>query len=145
MNWNLEEAISYYKAQGAPRDQSALVSLLKEIQTENGGSIPTYTLSAIAEACAVKESFLLAVIRRIPSLRLGNTHTLELCSGPNCGKHTALAACAEQLCAASGGSVVLKYASCMRMCGKGPNLRWDGVVYHQANEELLRKLIQNNS
>ena len=44
------------------------------------------------------------------ALRLGNTHTLELCSGPNCGKHTALAACAEQLCAASGGSVVLKYA-----------------------------------
>ena len=27
--WNLEEAISYYKKQGAPSDQSALVSLLR--------------------------------------------------------------------------------------------------------------------
>ena len=34
MNWNLEEAISYYQKQGAPRDQGALISLLKEIQQE---------------------------------------------------------------------------------------------------------------
>ena len=27
--WNLEEAVSYYKKQGAPSDQSALVSLLQ--------------------------------------------------------------------------------------------------------------------
>ena len=30
MAWSLEEAISYYRKQGAPRDQSALVALLKE-------------------------------------------------------------------------------------------------------------------
>ena len=38
MSWNLEEAISYYKTQGAPADQSALIGLLKEIQQENQGT-----------------------------------------------------------------------------------------------------------
>ena len=140
MSWSLYEAISYYKTQGAPGDQTALVSLLREIQAENSGGIPKYTLSSIAEAYRIKESFLLAIIKRIPSLRLKDTHCLELCAGPNCGKHTALAACAEAL-RASGSNFTLKYVPCMRMCGKGPNLRWDGVLYHKANEELIRKLI----
>ena len=83
--WNLEEAISYYKKQGAPSDQSALVSLLREVQQENGGAIPKSALPAMAEGLGVKESYLLAVIRRIPSLRLSDMHTLELCAGPNCG------------------------------------------------------------
>ena len=138
MSWNLEEDLSYYKAQGAPQNQTVLVSLLREIQTEHGGSIPGYILSSIASAYGVKDSFLQAVIKRIPSLRLENTHCLELCAGPNCGKHKALAACAKEL--SSGGRFTLKFTPCMRMCGKGPNLRWDGVLYHGATEELLRKL-----
>ena len=142
MSWNLEEALSYYKAQGAPQNQTVLVSLLREIQTENGGSIPGYMLSSVAAAYGVKDSFLQAVIKRIPSLRLENTHCLELCAGPNCGKHKALAACAKELSAAGG--FTLKFTPCMRMCGKGPNLRWDGVLYHQATEDLLRKLAQND-
>ena len=36
MNWNLEEAISYYRSMGAPSDQNALIGLLKEIQRERG-------------------------------------------------------------------------------------------------------------
>ena len=40
MAWNLNESIDYYKTQGAPRDQSALIGLLREIQQENKGSIP---------------------------------------------------------------------------------------------------------
>lgn len=139
MTWSLEEAISYYKAQGAPRDQNALISLLREIQAENGGGIPQYFLPMVAEAYGIKESFLHAIVRRIPSLRLKNTHCLELCSGPNCGKHTALAACAERLCS-SGGNITLKFVPCMRMCGKGPNIKWDGTLYHRATEELLQKL-----
>ena len=46
MAWNLEEAMHYYKKQGAPRDQSALVSLLREIQQENNGSIPDLKVKA---------------------------------------------------------------------------------------------------
>lgn len=140
MSWSLEEAISYYKTQGAPGDQTALISLLREVQAESGGSVPQYSLPIIAAAYGIKETLLQAIIRRIPSLRLKNTHCLELCAGPNCGKHTALAACAEALCEGEG-NVTLKYVPCMRLCGKGPNIKWDGVLHHRATEELLRKLV----
>lgn len=139
MSWSLEEALSYYKTQGAPQNQNVLISLLREIQAEHGGSIPKYTLDAVAAAYGVKDSFLQAVIKRIPSLRLEHTHCLELCAGPNCGKHKALADCAKTL--SSDGAFTVKFTPCMRMCGKGPNLKWDGVLYHQANEELLRTLV----
>lgn len=142
MSWNLEEAINYYRTQGAPSDQNALLALLREIQQEFGGSIPEWTLTPVAEGYGVKTTLLLALIRRIPSLRLGDSHVLELCAGPNCGKHKALAACAEKLCAGTGGKVSLKFVPCMRMCGKGPNIRWDGVVHNSADEALLRKLLE---
>jgi len=140
MDWNLREALSYYKKQGAPRDQNALVSLLREIQQESGGSVPAYTLPVIAENYGIRESLLVAVIRRIPSLRLGDSHLLELCAGPNCGKHVQLAEYAEEL-QKSGCRVTLKFVPCMRMCGKGPNLKWDGKLYHKADKELIQKLL----
>lgn len=140
MDWNLDEAIAYYKKQGAPRDHSAVTALLKEIQLENGGSIPMAAVTRMAETLETKESFFLALIRRLPSLRLSDVHTLELCAGPNCGKHTALAAFAEKNC---GSKVKLKFVPCMRMCARGPNLRFDGKLYHGADEDLLRKLLGN--
>ena len=97
MSWSFEEAVSYYQKQGAPKDQAALISLLKEIQQENGGSIPVFYLAQIAQKYDIKETYLRAVVRRIPSLRLHNVHVLEMCAGPNCGKHTDLAALAEKL------------------------------------------------
>ena len=143
MAWDINEALAYYKKQGAPGDQHALVNLLREIQSEHGGSIPQYVLSVTAQTYGIKESLLLAIIKRIPSLRLSDRHLLELCAGPNCGKHSDLAELAEKLCAASGGRVTLKYMPCMRMCGKGPNLRWDGVIHHKATVQLLRELIES--
>lgn len=143
MDWNLEEALSYYKSQGAPADQTALVNLLREIQTHCGGSIPVYVLQTAAQVYGIKESFLQAVIKRIPSLRLGDAHQLILCAGPNCGKHTALAAYAETLAKASAGKIHLQFGPCMRMCGKGPNIKWDGTVYNGATTELLDKLTKN--
>ena len=140
MGWNLDEAIAYYKKQGAPRDHSAVTALLKEIQLESGGSIPMAAVTRMAETLETKESFFRALIRRLPSLRLSDVHTLELCAGPNCGKHTALAAFAEKNC---GSKVKLKFVPCMRMCAKGPNLRFDGKLYHGADEDLLRKLLGN--
>lgn len=141
MAWNLSEALDYYKRQGAPGDQSALISLLREIQMEHGGSIPKGLLPQIAAAYHTKEALLLALIRRIPRLRLSDVHTLELCAGPNCGKAAALAAKAEALCAANPGKITLKFTPCMRLCGKGPNLKWDGQLYHKADEALLEQLI----
>lgn len=142
MAWSLQEALNYYKRQGAPADQSALISLLTEVQQEQGGSIPNALLAEIAAYYAVKDTLLLAIIRRIPRLRLSDSHTLELCSGPNCGKAAALAACAEKLCAAHPGKIALKYVPCMRLCAKGPNIKWDGKLYHQAEEALLKKLTE---
>lgn len=140
MEWNLEEAVAYYKKQGAPRDQSAVTALLREIQQENSGSIPVTLVTRAAEVLEVKESLLLALIRRIPSLRLSDRHCLELCAGPSCGKHKALADFAEKNCA---GKVELKFVPCMRMCAKGPNLRFDGKLYNGADEKLLKSLLNN--
>lgn len=142
MAWTLEEALSYYRSQGAPGDQNALVNLMKEIQAEHGGAIPRHIPARIADFYSTKESFLLALIRRFPSLRLADTHVLELCGGPNCGKRTELAALAEELCRNRPG-IQLKFVPCMRLCGKGPNLRWDGTLYHKADEALLRRLTES--
>ena len=141
MAWDLEEAIAWHRAAGAPGDQTALIGLLREVQQESGGSSPRPALGRIAEVCGLKDSYLLALIRRIPSLRLSDVHVLELCGGPNCGRARALAALAEDLCAEKAGTVTLRFVPCMRLCGKGPNLRWDGVLYHEAGEALLRRLL----
>jgi len=29
------------------------------------------------------------------------------------------------------------------MCGKGPNLKWDGTLYNGADEALIRKLVES--
>ena len=140
MDTELNNILNYYKKQGAPGDQSALIGLLREIQAENGGAIPRSAITAAAEAYQIKEGILLALIRRIPSLRLRDVHELELCAGPNCSKAASLAAAAEKLQKEAG--YTLKYTPCMRQCGKGPNLRWDGKLYNGATKELLRKLVE---
>ena len=135
----MKELLDYYGKQGAPGDQTALVGLLRELQSEYG-AVPKWAVAEIAESYKVKESFLLAVVKRIPSLRLQDTHLLQVCAGPNCGKHTALAAEAEKLCKLKG--VELKYMNCQRMCGKGPNIKFDGKIYHKATPELLQELLK---
>ncbi len=135
----MQEMLEYYRRQGAPGDQTALVNLLKELQ-QTYGAVPKWAVTEIAESYRIKESFILAVVKRIPSLRLQDSHLLQLCAGPNCGKHTALAAAAEKLCKEKG--VELRYMGCQRMCGKGPNIRFDGKLYHKATEELLRELLK---
>lgn len=141
MSWNLEEAVNYYRGQGAPGDQNAVINLLREIQQENGGSIPKFMLTRSAEIYGIKEGFFLAFVKRLPSLRLSDTHLLELCGGPNCSKRAALAAFVEKTWGTKPKGFSVKYVPCMRLCAKGPNIRWDGKVYHKADEALLRELI----
>ena len=139
----MEEMLSYYKKQGAPHDQSALTALLKEIQEEHGGAIPSYLLPQVAEGLGTKESYLLAVIKRLPSLKLAEQKPLlELCAGPNCPKRANLAGFVEKTYGREPNAFTLKYVGCMRQCGKGPNLRWNGTVYNQADEALIRKLVE---
>ena len=137
MNFDLQEAIDYYRRQGAPGDQNALRNLLAEIQEAQGGAIPQYLLPRTAEGLGVKESFLLALIRRIPSLRLADVHVLEICAGPNCSRKGRLAELAEQY----RGRVEVRLVPCMRQCGKGPNLRFDGRLYNGADAQLLARLM----
>lgn len=143
MAWDMEEALAYYKKQGAPGNQNALIGLLREIQGQYG-AVPGHVLAPIAQAYSIRESLLTALIRRIPSLRLENVHCLEVCGGPNCGKQCALWEQAEALCKGKS-NITLKQVPCMRMCGKGPNIRWDGKLHHRADEALLRKLILEDS
>lgn len=138
----MHEIITYYQQQGAPADQTALVEMLRQIQWECGDGIPVYAVTEAAESLQVKESFLLAIIERIPSLRLTDTHCLELCGGPNCSKRAQLAAFVEKAYGRKPEGFTLKYVPCMRMCGKGPNIKWDGKLYNGADETLIRALVE---
>lgn len=138
MPWNLEEAMTFYRRQGAPEDQNALIALLREIQQENG-SIPASAPGQIARYYGVRETLVTALIRRIPSLRLSGGHCLEICAGPNCAKCAGLADYAEQI---APEGVTVKRTGCMRLCGKGPNLRWDGILHHHAGKALIRCLLE---
>ncbi len=142
MDWNWEDALAYYQKQGAPTDQTALVSLFREAQQASGGSIPRWFVGEAAGFYQVKQSYLLAILKRMPSLRLENTHTLELCGGPNCSRRADLAAFVENTYGRNPAEFSLKYTGCMRMCGKGPNIKWDGTLYSQANPALIRQLVE---
>ena len=136
MAWDLNEAMEYYARQGAPSDQSAVIGLLKEIQQEQG-SVSKADLGRMAEYYKTKEGLFLALIKRLPGVRLGNTHVLEICGGPNCSKRAKLADFAETLT-----GVTVKIVPCMRQCGKGPNIRFDGRIHNGADEALIRKLLE---
>ena len=136
MAWDLNEAMEYYARQGAPSDQSAVIGLLKEIQQEQG-SVSKADLGRMAEYYKTKEGLFLALIKRLPGVRLGNTHVLEICGGPNCSKRAKLADFAETLT-----GVTVKIVPCMRQCGKGPNIRFDGRLHNGADENLIRNLLK---
>ena len=139
MTWNLEQTLEFYRHRGAPDDQTVLVSLLKEVQTEFG-CVPMWLVEAISKEYGVKESLLLALVKRIPVLRLENTHLLELCGGPNC--RASLAPFVEKTYGKNPDGFAVKISGCMRMCGKGPNIKWDGKLYNRADEALIRRLIE---
>lgn len=141
MSWTLEEAMEYYGRQGAPGDQQALVSLLREAQEESGGMLTRQMIGEIAAYYQIKATLIEAIVKRMPGLKLAESgHTLEICGGPNCGKNRALAAYCEKKCKGVTG-LTLKFAPCMRLCGKGPNVKLDGTLYTGADERLIDRLI----
>ena len=149
--WTLEEAISYFKRQGAPGQQEVLVSLLREVQEENGNVIPDAALAEVAAAYGLKESYLMAIIRRYPSLRTAAApHRLEVCGGPNCARQNS-ARLQEWIEStyhvkpggiSQAGKFSYRIGGCMKHCGRGPNIKWDGQVVEQCTETLLRQLIE---
>ena len=145
MAWNMEEALDYYRSQGAPADQNALKNLLQEVQEENGGAVPGWVLPRIAEAYGLKESFLRAIIARFPRLRLENSHCLELCGGGSCGRKGKLLDFVEKTYGAHPDAFSLRVVPCMHMCGQGPIVRWDGEVHCGADEALIRALAEGTA
>lgn len=142
MNWNFDEALHYYRDQGAPGDQIALKNLLAEVQTEHGGSIPLWAIRRIADACGIRDSFLLAVIKRSPSLRVdAQGHLLELCAGSGC--RARLLDFVERTYGKNPQDFTVKLTPCMHLCGQGPVIRWDGELYCRADEALLRRLLDS--
>ena len=143
----MEDSIQYYREQGAPGDQQMLVYMLREIQQQRGGTLDHEALRAMGEACQVKESMLLALIRRVPGLRLSSApNRLEICGV--CPKGRALRAFIEKTWQVSSGGVCgeagfsYHVTGCMKNCRKGPSVRFNGTLYPQADEELIRRLIQ---
>ena len=107
-DWTLEEALAYYRRQGAPGEQGALVALLREVQEERGGALPAADLAEIAAALSLRDTFLSAIIRRYPGLRTEEApHRLELCGGPRCSGRGAarLAAFVEETYGVRPGGV----------------------------------------
>ena len=141
MHWNLEEALKYYQNMGAPRDQGAIISLLKEIQTEMG-CVPQWVITRAAEYYGIAPSLILALIRRVPRVRLENSHLLEICGGPNCPRKKDLMTLVEKRYGKNPREFTLRQVGCMRQCGKGPNIRWDGKMYNGADEDLIRSLVE---
>ncbi len=138
--FELKEAMEYYRRQGAPGDQNALVQLLTEIQ-QAYHAIPTSLLPEISAFYRIRESYLSAIIRRYPRLRLENTHVLEICAGPNCPRRADLLRLVEDTWGSKPAGFTIKTVPCMRMCGKGPNIRFDGQIFHRADLALLKKLL----
>ena len=149
--WDLNEAIEYYRKDGAPQSQDALIALLREVQEENEGVLPSYMIREIAKKLKIKESFLMAIIKRYPSLRLDSApNFLEVCGGPNCAKNNSaklMRFIMEKYKVESGGisekgKFAYKIGGCMKHCGKGPNIRWNGEVYNKMDEKKLVQLIE---
>lgn len=80
-DWNLTEAIEYYRGQNVSQDQQALIELLREVQSENGGSIPACALEEITAQLDIRPAILTAILKRCPGLRL-ELHRTALSSVP---------------------------------------------------------------
>ncbi len=148
-SWNLHEAVEYYKGQDAPQNQFVLVELLKEAQEHNGGVLTDCIIEDIAALLNIKVTFLNAVIKRYPSLKTAQApHRLEVCGGKNCAvngsaallKHIRGAYGAESGGISTKGGFSFKICGCLKHCGKGPNIKWDGEIYNAATPELIKKL-----
>ena len=133
--WTLKEALDYYRDAGAPSQQSALVELLREIQAEEG-LISDAALQAVCTAYGLRETFLNAIIARYPSLKTEQIrHRLVVCCGKSCGGRGSakLLELLERNWGIVSGQTVngiaCRTVPCLKHCGRGPNIQWDGTVY----------------
>jgi len=107
------------------------------------------TLKQIAQEYGMDIRLLNVLSHRIPSLHPAQVpYTMQLCR--TCKKAQELAAYIEREYGVKSGAVSQKghfsfeLVNCMKNCKAGPSLRWDGVLYPQADERLIRKLVHSD-
>lgn len=150
MQETLQEIALYYKNQGAPSDQSALLSCLREAQQACGGMLDAAAQQEIGAVLGVKPTYLQAVAKRISDLKLsGASHTLTVCQGVNCSRegksiHRYLE---DELGAKPGktflgGKWMYQTVGCQRACRTAPNVRVDGQLMTGMTLERLKEILQ---
>lgn len=139
--------IDYYRQQGVPGDQQMLIALLKEVQAAEGGILTKSALQEITVAYDLKESILLALVRRIPALKYEDIpHKLEICATCKCSGD--LRSYIEETLGVKNGTAnkeagfAYRTVNCMKNCKNGPSVRWDGVLYSRVTIDLLKKLMR---
>lgn len=142
---SLEDYIEQYRSQGAPEDQQMLIALMRDAQQIDGGALRQETLDRIASELSVPGSILNAIIRRIPMLRMADApHRLDMCGG--CDGAQELIEDIRRVYqvdkdgVSMKGRFVLRVTGCLKRCGLGPAIRWDGKTYDEADVELIRQL-----
>lgn len=151
MNQQLQETVLYYKQQGAPGDQAALLSCLREAQQICGGSLDLQAQQEIGALLGVKPSYLQAAAKRISDLKLsGAAHTLTVCTGVNCSRKGAdIRAYLEKELGAQNGKTFLggrwmyRVAGCQRACRTAPNVRIDGQLVEGMTLTKLKKRLES--
>ena len=133
----LNALLEDYRLRGAPEDQQLLIALLRDAQTALGGALTHTAVNQIARAYGVPPSMIMALIRRIPSLRLEDMlHRLEICQ--RCGAKLASKLDKQRL-AARG--VEVRMVPCMKNCKNGPSLKWDGELIPRAQVQQLADML----
>ena len=142
----IREMTDYYREQGAPQDQQMLIALLREAQEKQSGALSQDMLEAIAAAYQMKATLLQALVRRVPGLRMESArHRLEVCG--TCRQGAKLRDYIEKTYGVKSGGIceaagfTYHVTPCMKNCGKGPSIRWDGQLFSHADEALVRRLI----
>lgn len=148
MNPHVDEILKVYEGQGKPAGQEVILSVLRDIQ-EILGCIPKEVQEETAKRLGIKPSFLSAFIKKYPGFKEGSAgYEIQVCMGPSCGAGKALEilraveAAGEEKEREQGISVKIVRGRCTRRCGKGPNLKINGVLHHHMTPEQAAELIR---
>lgn len=148
MNLRVGEILKFYERQGKPAEQEEILFALREIQ-EVLGCIPKAVQEEASLRLGVKPSFLAAFVKKYPEFKeVSEKYEIQVCTGPSCGAGKALEilraveAAGKQKEREQGISVKIVKGRCTRQCGKGPNLKINGVLHHHMTPEQAAELIR---
>ena len=151
MKKEMKKIIEHYKEEGAAKDQSLLVEMLREVQQLYGGCLKESTLKKIYEKLDLKRRDLKLEIKSTPDLCIGKEeHKLKICGGKKCmssgneelRKYIKKTYHVKDGEASEKGGFSYKVCGCMKKCKDGPCVEWDGKVHTGMTPKKLEKLIE---